>query len=503
MSEVNEYDNTAKKISSFIKKNNNSLILALGEVSGLKQIGQGGNGLVYSGIQNKQEVAIKFLVEDKQASKLQRFKAEYFNINLLEERKNIVNYLNFEEIQFNDGSSIPVIIMKKYEKSLKAYRNETQPITEKTFKKLFKFLLETLSKIHNSGIIHRDIKPENILVTKDVEFILTDFGIASYNPELYTLKAITERKERLANYEFSAPEQVYKGITSSPSMDIYALGQVCQWFVFGETHRGTNRSRITDIFNSEEIEIIDIVLNKCLDNNPVQRYQTVNDIYDHMEQMKKSKKKIDPFDEMYLLNDAIRATCPLASQNLQYVQDEKYIKRLVDNINKQNFKQELWFNTGIGNNYITKMKYLGNNRILMNHREIKVIGLWLYEGSHYDDLIIIETEQDEPYIINGQETYYAMKLNDEYFVEAHHLNSGYIEIADEVYNISDLKVEEYDRTFSYKYYFIGTKYHCSIIEENDKYLSQFQKNEVQSKKLVAQLIDKIRMNKHEEVYYRL
>ncbi|MGG3693096.1 protein kinase domain-containing protein, partial [Heyndrickxia ginsengihumi] len=337
-------DENRRRISSIIKNKNNSITLTLGEVSNLKQIGQGGNGLVYAGIQNNEEVAIKFLVEDTKSSKLERFKAEYFNVNLIEDRTNIVNYINYEEIQFEDGYLIPAIIMKRYDKTLKELRN-TSEISEKTFLKLFKFLLNALKKIHQQGIIHRDIKPENILVTKETDFVLTDFGIANYNPELYTLKAKTERKERLANYEFSAPEQAKKGAIPAPSMDIYALGQVCQWYVFGETHRGTNRSKVTDIFQSDEAEVIEIVLNKCLYNDHEQRYQSIDEILEHIEQIKEARREIAPFEEMYLLNDVIRATCPSVSRGLQFVEDEKYIKRLVENINKQSFKRKLWFNT--------------------------------------------------------------------------------------------------------------------------------------------------------------
>lgn len=498
-----EDESIVKKVSSFIKQNKNSIILTLGEITDLKQIGQGGNGLVYSGIQNNQEVAIKFLVENKQSSKLQRFKAEYFNINLLKDRSNIVNYINYEEIQIDTDDPIPAIIMKKYDKSLKKFRNDAQEINEKTFVKLFYFLIKSLEKIHKNGIIHRDIKPENILVTKEIDFVLTDFGIASYNPELYTLKAKTEKGERLANYEFSAPEQANKGAIPAPSMDIYALGQVCQWFAFGETHRGTNRKRITDIFQSEEVDVIDIVLNKCLDNNHEQRYQNVNEIISHIEKIKESRRVVDPFDEMYLLNDAIRATCPSISQGLQFLKEEKYIKRLVENINKQNFKSRLWFNTGIGNNYFNTLKYLGNKKILLDYRELKIKGIWLYTNSSYDDLIMLETEENEPFIINGKETYYALKVNNEHLVEAHHLDSGYIEIEDEVYDLSYLQVEEYNRSNDYKYYFIGTEFHSSIIPDNDFSIRLFQNNEIITKEDVLQLIKSLRRKKHREVLLRL
>ncbi|MFE4133501.1 serine/threonine protein kinase [Peribacillus sp. YIM B13482] len=504
MSKEDENINLVTRVRRFIKQNKGSIILSLGEISNLEEIGQGGNGLVYGGVQNNQEVAIKFLVEDSRKSKLQRFKAEYFNINLLGDRSNIVNYINYEEISLEEGYLVPAIIMKRYDKSLKALRGDTSEISEETFIKLFYFLLNTLDKIHQNGIIHRDIKPENILVTKEIDFTLTDFGIANYNPELYTLKAKTERRERLANYEFSAPEQANKGAVPAPSMDIYALGQVCQWYVFGATHRGTNRSRITDVFTSEEAEVIEIVLNKCLYNNHEQRYQNVNEILEHIDEIKESRRKVDPFEEMYLLNDVIRATCPSVYQGVQFVDDEKYIKRFVENINKQNFKKKLWFNTGIGNNDFSNLLYLGNKKILLDgYRELKIKGIWLYTGSSYDDLIIFETEENEPFIINGEESYYALKINDEHIVDAHHLSSGYFEIDDKVYRIADLQIEERNRSNDYKYYFIGTMFHSSIIMANDSFLYAFQKQKEINKEAVVQLIKNLRKNKHREVGYRL
>ncbi|MEZ2458892.1 protein kinase [Salinicoccus roseus] len=496
-------DNMVRKLSEFIKESNKSIKFTLGEISDLKQIGQGGNGLVYAGFQNKQEVAVKFLVENKQSSKLQRFKAEYFNIKLMGDNSNIVNYINYEEINIAQGYTVPAIIMKKYDKSLKKFKDESSEISEKIFIKLFQFLIKSLKEIHQSGIIHRDIKPENILVTKETDFVLTDFGIASYNPDLYTLKAKTVKGERLANYEFSAPEQAKKEAIPSPSMDIYALGQVCQWYVFGTTHRGTNRKRITDIFITEEAKVIDMVLDKCLYNDHTERYQDVNEIIEHIDKIKESRRKVDPFNEMYLLNDAIRATCPHVSQGVQFVEDEKYIKRLVENINNKKFKHKLWFNTGIGNSDFSNLTYLGNKKILMDYRELKIKGIWLYIGSSYDDLIIFETDENEPFYINGEETYYALVVNDEHIVEAHHLDSGYIEIEDEVYNLKDLKVEEHNRHNDYKYYFIGTRYHSSIIPENDSILDMSQEQENLHKETVLQLIENLRKKKHREVIFRL
>ncbi|MDM5338487.1 protein kinase [Fictibacillus enclensis] len=495
--------NIVSMISDLIKQNNKSMNSSLGIISDLKQIGQGGNGLVYGGLQNNQGVAIKFLVENSRSSKLQRFKAEYFNINLLEDKKNIVNYINYEEITLEEGLLVPAIIMKRYSNSLKGFRDDSSEVDVNILIKLFYFLLDSLSQIHKHGIIHRDIKPENILVTKDCDFVLADFGIASYNPDIYALKAKTEKRERLANYEFAAPEQAEKNVEPAPSMDIYALGQVCQWYVFGKTHKGTNRANITSVVSSKEVEIIESILNKCLYNNPQERYQSIDEIHNHIEEIKEMRRKVDPFDEMNLLNDAIRETCPSITQGLQYVTEEKYIKRLINNINKRNFKRRLQFNTGRGNAHFDTLKYLGDKKILLDFRELLIKGLWLYTGSSYDDLIILETEEIPPFVIKGKENYYALIVNNEHIVESHHLNSGYIEIEDEVYRLEDLEIEEHNRANDYKFYFLGTDFHCSILAKNDIHLDLFQDLEEVNKEAVFKLIREIRRNKHKEVFYRL
>ncbi|PIC83026.1 protein kinase [Sporosarcina sp. P1] len=494
--------NLLTRLRRFVKQNKKSVILSLGEVSNLKEIGQGGNGLVYGGVQNNHEVAIKFLVEDNSERKIKRFKAEYFNIVLLEDRNNIVNYINYEELFLEGGYLVPAIIMKRYDKSLKKMRSDTPEINEETFIKLFYFLLNTLHKIHQNGIIHRDIKPENILVTKEIDFVLTDFGIANYNPELYTLKAETVVGERLANYEFSAPEQAIKGVVPAHSMDIYALAQVCQWYVFGTTHRGTNRRRITDAFKSEEVEVIEIVLNKCLYNDHEQRYQNIDDVYKHITEIKELRRKVDPFEEMNILNDVISATCPSVSEGLQFVEDEKYIKRLVENINNRKFRCKLEYNTGMGDSSFSNLTYLGNRTVLLDYREVKIKGIWLYTNSGYDDLILIEIDENEPFVINGNETYYALIINDEHIVGPHCLNSGYVEIEDQVYSLKDVKVDEYYRVNEYKYISIGTNFHSSIIPANDSLLNDLQDKRI-IKKDVHNLIRNLRRNKHREVGYRL
>lgn len=248
-----------KTVTKYIKDNGRVLDTCLGEITNLKQIGQGGNGLVYEGNLRGKDVAIKFLIENNQG-KIERFKSEYFNVIFSIESDKIVKYINFDKIKLEE-ENICFIIMKKYEYSLKKYRSGLEDINWEEFKKLYDFLKETLKLIHNKKIIHRDLKPENILVSEG-KFSLTDFGIAKYDSSFEG--TVTKTGERIGNREFSAPEQLSSGIEAAVTMDIYSFGQICHWFVYGEVVRGGGRKRINIKFKNLDAEIIDKIIDKCI-----------------------------------------------------------------------------------------------------------------------------------------------------------------------------------------------------------------------------------------------
>lgn len=469
----------------------------------LKGIGEWGNGLVYSGKLNQQEIAIKFLAETS-SKKLIRFKAEYFNISLLEGCNDIVKNINYEEILIDD-ISVPMIMMKRYKSSLKAHR-KSEEMTGEELVKIFNFLMNVLSFIHDNGIIHRDLKPENILVDQEGNYRLSDFGIASYNPEIFGLKANTQRGERLANYEFSAPEQSQKDIEPAPSMDIYAMGQICQWYVFGKTHKGTGRRRFQEIFEGQEAQILDVVINKCITNEPSERYQSINEIENDINRMREAMKKIDPFDEMKLLGDVICASYPKAYRKVVEINNSEVIKRLIENINSRPFKSQLWFNTGVGNNTISRLEYIEENQLIINSHEIKVNNIWLYTGDNlYDDLIIVEAENDmkniTPYIVDEEELYLVAVIDKKYIVDPTMAESGYVEIDNRIISTNEVEVEYRDRYNTYRYYIIGTEWHSSIIEENDEVLRRIQGQILQNEDVI-QLKNDLRRKKHREVYLR-
>jgi serine/threonine protein kinase len=58
-----------------------------------------------------------------------------------------------------------------------------QPLSEKHHKCFIKQILEAIKAMHAIGVFHRDLKPGNILVSKDCQVRITDFGLARFMDE--------------------------------------------------------------------------------------------------------------------------------------------------------------------------------------------------------------------------------------------------------------------------------------------------------------------------------
>jgi serine/threonine-protein kinase len=78
-----------------------------------------------------------------------------------------------------------------------------------------------LEYAHGRGIVHRDIKPQNILITRDGQVKVTDFGIA----RAVSSSTITETGTVLGSVQYLSPEQA-RGEAVTAASDLYALGCV-------------------------------------------------------------------------------------------------------------------------------------------------------------------------------------------------------------------------------------------------------------------------------------
>jgi serine/threonine-protein kinase len=79
----------------------------------------------------------------------------------------------------------------------------------------------SLHAAHIAGIVHRDVKPANLLVGRDGQVKITDFGIASVNRDA----SLTATGILVGTAAYLAPERVSGG-SATPASDLYSLGVV-------------------------------------------------------------------------------------------------------------------------------------------------------------------------------------------------------------------------------------------------------------------------------------
>ncbi|WP_020155432.1 Stk1 family PASTA domain-containing Ser/Thr kinase [Caldibacillus debilis] len=186
----------------------------------LKLIGGGGMANVYLARDMilERDVAIKILrldyANDEQF--IRRFHREAQSATSLS-HPNIVNIYDVGE-----EDDIYYIVMEYVEgETLKEYIKHRHPLPVETAVDIMKQLAAAVRHAHQNNIIHRDIKPQNILIDKQGNVKITDFGIAT----ALTATTITDTNSVLGSVHYISPEQI-KGSQATKKSDIYSLGIV-------------------------------------------------------------------------------------------------------------------------------------------------------------------------------------------------------------------------------------------------------------------------------------
>ena len=199
----------------------------------VKKIGDGGMGEVYLGRRTegyKQDVAIKVLRRVVESDEmLRRFEAETQFTAALGKHPNIAGLIDAGSTE--DG--LLYLVMDFVDGQRLDEYCDAKRLTNERRLDLFLQVCEAVQFAHQNAVIHRDLKPSNILVSRDGDTKLIDFGIAKLvNPQLGFQNESTRTVFRVLTPEYASPEQA-RGEPPTTASDVYSLGIVLYGLLTG------------------------------------------------------------------------------------------------------------------------------------------------------------------------------------------------------------------------------------------------------------------------------
>lgn len=190
----------------------------------IRRLGIGGFAEVYLGVHTylKTPAAIKVLQKRFSSQEMQQFLQEARTISLLH-HPSIIRIL-----EFGVDDTTPFLVMDYAPHgTLRHACPQGHRLPLDTIISYVKQIASALQYAHTNNVIHRDVKPENILLGRNNEIILSDFGIAVPAHRTFSLQTL----DTAGTPHYMAPEHI-RG-KPRPASDQYALGIVVYEWLCG------------------------------------------------------------------------------------------------------------------------------------------------------------------------------------------------------------------------------------------------------------------------------
>ncbi len=263
----------------------------------VRKVGEGGMSFVYlaNDIATREKYAIKVLSAalSQDANAMARLRREAA-LGMRLAHPNICHIIRLGETE--DG--LVYVVMPFVEGEILSDRNNrlgTLPLADVA--SLVRDISSGLNLAHDLKILHRDLKPENVMVCTAPDgsdyAVVMDFGLAKERKAGAELQKLTATGIILGTPEFMSPEQL-RGKPLDGRTDIYSLAlMTCEMLTGklpfqGRTQQETMIARLrSDPIPLRKIrpdlnlpEAVERVINKSLERNPDDRYQTTLEFSD-------------------------------------------------------------------------------------------------------------------------------------------------------------------------------------------------------------------------------
>lgn len=249
-------------------------VVKIGDYVLTGKIGQGGIAEIFRGKQESlnRDVAIKILSPNllSDADIVRRFEREAVVIAQLS-HPNIVHVIDrgkagnryYFVMEYVDGTSLREVI-------------DSPKIALDTKLEMIVQVCKALDYAHKNGVIHRDIKPGNILVDKQGNARVADFGIAQIVGAPDT--EATSSEIVMGTLAYMSPEQRVSTANVDQTTDLYAVGVMIYEILCGKKPQG--HFKLPSELNPKLSKAYDQIIVKCLAESPRERYQSAVELKD-------------------------------------------------------------------------------------------------------------------------------------------------------------------------------------------------------------------------------
>jgi serine/threonine protein kinase/Flp pilus assembly protein TadD len=255
-----------------------------------ERLGKGGMGEVYRAEDTrlKRTVALKRLSAHLRADPLyrRRFEEEAERASRLNDSHIAAVY----DVLEDRGESFLVM---EFVEGQTLRERLSEPMSLEQFFVIAEQCLQALAVAHAHGVLHCDIKPENIMLSKDGQIKILDFGVARRLPRSDQSTTVDRPGNIYGTLAYMAPEVLLEKPVDARA-DIFSQGVVFYELLTGENPfiansfvETSDKIRSEDpppikLANSEVPEKLEELVNKAMAKEPSQRYRSANEVLDDL-----------------------------------------------------------------------------------------------------------------------------------------------------------------------------------------------------------------------------